>query len=399
MSPSLSSDIDIKESAKRLVCKKYGTEYRALSAEASTAYGLSPVFVVHDELGQVKGPRSSLYDALETAVGAHEEPLSIIISTQAPTDSDLLSVLIDDAKTGEDPRVILSLYTADEESDPFTIESIKKANPALGDFLNEREVLAMAADAKRMPSREAEYRNLVLNQRIDTATPLFAPAVWKTCGFDVKEFDNVMPIYAGLDLSAVRDLTAFVMIGKQEDEKWHVKPHFWLPEDGLIEKSKTDKVPYDMWHQQGHLHVSPGKSVDYSFVARFVFEQFNQYNIRKVAFDRWGMVHLRPWLIKAGFSEEVIDEHFQEFGQGTQSMSPALRALEGEVANARVAHGNHPILAMCVRNAVVESKDESNRRLSKAKSTGRIDGAVALTMAFGVAPMDSETVDIRSLIV
>jgi phage terminase large subunit-like protein len=126
----------IRDTIKELFCPELGTLYKALSAEASTAYGLSPVFIVHDELGQVKGPRSELYDALETAVGAHDDPLSIIISTQAPTDADLLSVLIDDALQGNDPKVVVSLYTADMEIDPFSVKAMKQANPAYGDFLN-----------------------------------------------------------------------------------------------------------------------------------------------------------------------------------------------------------------------------------------------------------------------
>jgi phage terminase large subunit-like protein len=97
MSPDLSQYVVVRDTAKQLACGELGTLYRALSAEASTAYGLSPAFVVHDELGQVKGPRSELYEALETAAGAQSDPLSIIISTQAPTDADLLSVLISDA--------------------------------------------------------------------------------------------------------------------------------------------------------------------------------------------------------------------------------------------------------------------------------------------------------------
>jgi phage terminase large subunit-like protein len=97
MSESLREYVHVRDSAKQLLCPELGTLYRALSAEASTAYGFSPVFVVHDELGQVVGPRSELYEALETAAGAQENPLSIVISTQAPTDADLLSVLIDDA--------------------------------------------------------------------------------------------------------------------------------------------------------------------------------------------------------------------------------------------------------------------------------------------------------------
>src|SRR6185436_5253938 len=83
MSPTLNKVVGVVDSQKRLHCPKLGTSYRALSADASTAYGLSPIFIVHDELGQVKGPRSELYEALETATGAQENPLSIVISTQA----------------------------------------------------------------------------------------------------------------------------------------------------------------------------------------------------------------------------------------------------------------------------------------------------------------------------
>src|SRR5262249_28393880 len=160
--------ITIQETAKSLTCPELGTRYRALSADATTAYGLSPVLLIHDELGQVRGPRSPLYEALETATGAQDSPLSIIISTQAPTDADLLSVLIDHAQAGHAPHVVLSLHTAPPDLDPFDEATIRLANPAFGTFLNAREVLGMAQDAKRMPPREAEYRNLILNQRVET---------------------------------------------------------------------------------------------------------------------------------------------------------------------------------------------------------------------------------------
>ena len=163
LNPALARTVTIQETAKSLICLELGTRYRALSADATTAYGLSPQLVIHDELGQVRGPRSPLYEALETATGAQEDPLSIIISTQAPTDADLFSVLIDDALAGHDPHTVVKLYTAPADLDPFDEATIVLANPALGTFLNTREVLAMAANAKRMPAREAEYRNLILN--------------------------------------------------------------------------------------------------------------------------------------------------------------------------------------------------------------------------------------------
>lgn len=391
LSPSLSPFIVIRDTVKELLCPELGTLYKALSADASTAYGLSPVFIVHDELGQVKGPRSELYDALETAVGAHESPLSIVISTQAPTDGDLLSVLIDDALAGNDPRVVLSLYTASLDDDPFAEETIRQANPAFGDFLNATEVLAMAEDARRMPSRENEYRNLILNQRVDRNSPFVSRAIWQANGGEVSEDWGRTPVYAGLDLSSAHDLTAFVPMAWIEGA-WQVKPVFWLPAEGLREKSRTDRVPYDLWAEQGHLNTTPGKAIQYEYVAHWLRGFVDSHNVEKIAFDRWAMKHLRPWLIKAGFDEEEIDRLFVDFGQGFQSMSPALRDLESALLSEMVRHGNHPVLTMCAANAVVTTDPAGSRKLNKAKAAGRIDGMVSLCMAFGVAPTDAEVV-------
>ena len=396
LNPELARTISIRESAKELFCPELGTRYKALSAEATTAYGLSPSFVIFDELGQVRGPRSPLYEALETATGAQENPLTIIISTQAPTDADLLSILIDDAKARNDPHTILSLYTAPPELDPFAEDTIKLANPAFGTFLNPREVLAMAADAKRMPAREIDFRNLILNQRIEVNSPFIAPAVWSACGTPVSPLEGV-PVYGGLDLSATMDLTALVLIGYR-DRKWHVHSTFWLPSEGLSDKAVADRVPYDLWHGQGHLQATPGKTVSYEHVAHQLRDLFRRYHVQKIGFDRWNMKHFKPWLLRVGFSEQWIEEHFIEFGQGVQSMSPALRDLEQVLLDGQLAHGNHPILSMCVSNTIVTRDDAGNRKPSKRKSTGKIDGLVALAMAIGVAPLQVKPIDIEALI-
>lgn len=395
-SPRLHGFIEIRETKKELVCRQLGTLYRALSAEASTAFGLSPVFVVHDELGQVRGPRSELYDALETATAAQIDPLTIIISTQAPQDGDLLSVLIDDALAGHDPRVVLSLYTAAIDDDPFDEATIRQANPAYGAFQNPVEVLAMAEDARRIPSLEAKFRNLVLNQRVEAKAPFISRSVWLACGAEAAPIDDV-PVYGGLDLSAVQDLTALVLMG-QVDDVWQVHPTFWLPETGLADKARKDRVPYDLWHREGYLQAAPGRSVDYEFVARHLREVCDELDVRKIAFDRWGFKHLRPWLLKAGFTEAEIEDVFVEFGQGYASMSPAMRDLEAELLNGRVAHGNHPVLQMCAANAIVKSDPAGSRKLDKAAANGRIDGMVALVMAAGVAPLTEPEFDALAMI-
>ena len=387
MSPDLNAVVGIRDTAKQLYCPDLGTLYRALSADASTAYGLSPVLIVHDELGQVKGPRSELYDALETATGAQENPLSVVISTQAPTDDDLLSVLIDDALDGHDPHTVVSLYTAPMDADPFSDEAIKAANPAYGDFLNAELVRDMAEAARRMPSRESQYRNLVLNQRVDTSAPFVSRNVWNSCaGPVVPSFDG-LPVFAGLDLSEVNDLTAFVPIAPV-DGVWHVRPVFWLPEHELAAKALADRVPYDIWNREGFLQTTPGKTIDYEFVASYLWDFCAANDVRKIAFDRWNWRHLKPWLLKAGFEEAQLEGDaaiFEQFGQGFQSMSPALRDLESALLNGRIAHAGHPVLGNCAYNATVKSDPAGNRKLDKMKSHGRIDGMVALAMAQSVA--------------
>lgn len=385
MSPTLVDAITVRDTAKELVAPGRGTKYRALSAEASTAYGLSPVFTVHDELGQVKGPRSELYEALETASAAHDEPLSVIISTQAPTDADLLSVLIDDAMTGADPRVKLALFTSDPDADPFDVETIKQANPAFGDFQSADEVLATAEDARRMPSRESEYRNLILNQRVDRNNPFISRITWRENGGPVSDEWGNVPVYAGLDLSAVHDLTAFVPLA-WIDGAWEVKPVFWLPGEGLAEKARSDRETYDIWAKQGFLQTTPGKAIEYEYVAEWLFGFYLHHPRLKVAFDRWGMKHLQPWLKRAGFTDAQLESVFVEFGQGFQSMSPALRDLEAVLLQGKMRHANHPVLGMCAHNAVVTMDPAGGRKLNKAKAAGRIDGMVALTMAMGIAP-------------
>lgn len=384
LSPGLREHVVIRDTIKQLYCSGLGTLYSALSADASTAMGLSPVFTVHDELGQVKGPRHSLYEALETATGAQEDPLSIIISTQAPTDADLLSVLIDDAKAEGDPRTKLFLYTAEEDADPFDEGTIKQANPAFKLFQNAREIRDMAEAARRMPAREAEYRNLILNQRVEASSPFVTKSVWQASG---DQPDTLGVVYGGLDLSQTGDLTALVLASPVRG-MLSVKPTFWLPEEGLEERSRQDRVPYDVWASQGWLETTPGRSVEYEYVAQYIVGLFEEYDIRRIAFDRFNMKHLRPWLVQAGMSAAMINDRFEEFGQGHVSMSPALRALEGMLLNAKIRHGNHPVLTMCAANAVVKMDEAGNRKLDKKKSRGRIDGMVALAMAASMAEAD-----------
>lgn len=391
LSPELSRYVNIRDTAKELLCGELGTFFKALSADASTKFGLSPALVIHDELGQVIGPRSQLYEALETASAAQEDPLSIIISTQAPTDADLLSLLIDDALTGADPRNKVELCSAPVDLDPYSDKAIRAANPHFDDFMNQEEVRRQASDAKRLPSREPAYRNLILNQRVEARAPFVSKTIWDENAGEPSPLQG-QKVWAGLDLSSVSDLTALVVVSEDGD----VIPTFWLPEDGIVEKSRTDRVPYDQWAREGLLELTPGRSIEYRFIAHFLRELFDENDVQALAFDRYNMRFLTPWLVEAGFSPEELLK-FKSFGQGFVSMSPALRELEARLLGKQLRHGNHPLLTMCAANAVTVNDPAGNRKFTKAKATGRIDGMVALAMALGAQGEPTEAAPIHDL--
>lgn len=394
MSPDLREFVGVRDTAKQLYCPEIGTVYKALSAEASTTYGASPAFVVHDELGQVRGPRSDLYDAIETAVGAQESPLSIVISTQAPTDADLLSVLIDDALSGEDPTIKAVVYRADKDADPFDEGTIRACNPHYDDFMNQDEVKRMAQNAKRMPSMEASYRNLILNQRVEAKQPYIPRSLWDANGANPRPLKGRL-VRGGLDLSSVNDLTALVLAG--EDDGWDIEATFWLPQEGIAERARSDRVPYDVWAQDGFIELCPGASIEYEYVALRLREVFDDHEVEFIAFDRWGMRHLNPWLVRAGFTDEEI-EKFVPHGQGFKDMTPALRETESLLLNHKLRHGMHPVLRMCAANAVVQSDPAGNRKLVKNRSSGRIDGMVSLAMCFGPVNEEESKLDIDAIL-
>jgi len=378
LSPDLSKICRVIPSGKRIIGLPMNVEYRALAAEGSTAMGLSPILAILDEAGQVKGPYDEFFEAITTAQGAHADPLLMAISTQSPTDADWFSIVLDDAERSADPRIVSHVYRAPEDCDLEDEAAWKLSNPGLGLFRSLDDVREQARQAKRMPSAENGFRNLVLNQRVNMVSAFVSASVWKSCNGAPHEFDGA-PVWAGLDLSATTDLTAFVMV-QRSGETWGVRPFFWIPAESISEASRRDKAPYDLWVRQGLLRTTPGKVIDYEFVARDLGLITAGFNIAAVAFDRWRMDRLKAELARAEVELPLV-----EFGQGYRSMTPALDSLESALLQGQIAHGAHPVLAMCAAGAVAVSDAAGNRKLEKNKSTARIDGLVGLTMAMGAA--------------
>ena len=389
----LNARLNVVESRRFITDPVSGSRYLVLSGEKKGKMGKSTSLVLFDELAEF-GRERALYDALMTSRGAHLEPLAFVFSTQAPDDKALLSELIDYALLGEDPAVVCCLYAAPMDADPWDEKTWHDCNPALGDFCSLQVLRETARKAQKMPAAEASFRNLHLNQRVDGAAHFITPSVWKACGDapDLGTFEDA-PVTGGLDLSAKNDLTSLTYVAQSAPGQWDMLAFFWTPKDNVKERAERDRVPYDLWANQGHLLAVPGKTIDYRYVARAIAEHHGQMNITGLKFDRWRIGDFQRALVEEGVDAWIEGKddpvpgglRLIPHGQGFKDMNPAVEVLEDVLAEGRLRHGMHPVMQMCAANTRVQSDPAGNRKFDKLKSTGRIDGIVSLAMALNGA--------------
>lgn len=381
-------------SAKTIMGVSRNVEFRSISAEGKTAHGLSPVVAILDEVGQIDGPQDDFVDAIETAQGAHDAPILFAISTQAKNDADLFSLWLDDARDSNDPQIVSHVYEAPLDAALDNMEAMRIANPALGTFRSLEDMQTLANKAMRMPSFENTYRNLNLNQRVSATSPFVSRGVWEAANLppDLEAFKK-FEVYGGLDLSARTDLTALVLIC-HDGTRWHVLCWFWTPEATLDERSKRDRVPYNVWVKKGFIKATPGVSVDYDTVANDILQITKDMNLIKLGFDRWRIDVLTKAVARADGELPL-----EKFGQGFRDMAPALDDLEEMLLNRIMNHGGNPVLRSCAANAVTERDAAENRKFTKAKATGRIDGMTALATAVGMVAKPEEESDSHDSVV
>lgn len=221
------------------------------------------------------------------------------------------------------------------------------------------------------------YRQLRLNQWVKQSIRWMPMEKWDACGFQVNEEELEGRVcYGGLDLSSTTDLTAFSLVFPPLDEsdKFCTLPYFWVPEETLSLRVKRDHVPYDVWEKQGFIKTTEGNVVHYGFIEKFIETLGERFNIREIAFDRWGAVQMVQNLENMGFT--VVP-----FGQGFKDMSPPTKELMKLTLEQKIAHSGHPVLRWNMDNIFIRTDPAGNIKADKEKSTEKIDGAIATIMA------------------
>lgn len=381
MCPALSKRFKILDSQKRLIYQPTGSIYQVLSADVGNKHGFNTHGVVFDELHTQ--PNRKLFDVMTKGSGdARMQPLYFLITTAG---NDTKSIFYEIHQKAQDiiagrkvDHTFYPVIYGAEESDDWTDPAVwKKANPSLGITVGIDKVKDACESAKQNPGEENSFRQLRLNQWVKQAVRWMPMEKWDKCEFAVSEDDLEGRVcYGGLDLSSTMDITAFVLIFPPEDEndRYIILPYFWIPEDNLDLRVRRDHVPYDVWERQGFLKTTEGNVVHYGYIEKFIESLGERFNIREIAFDRWGAVQMVQNLEGMGFT--VVP-----FGQGFKDMSPPTKELMKLVLEQRIAHGGHPVLRWMMDNIFIRTDPAGNIKPDKEKSAEKIDGAVATIMA------------------
>ena len=400
--PALLKRSKVMKATKRIVSYNPDGFYQVLSAETGSKHGLNISGLIFDEIHAQK--TRDLYDTLTKYSGsARTQPLFISITTAGNNKESICYELhtkaLDIIKGNRhDPSFYPAVFALDEGDSWQDERCWYKSNPSLGHTLSIERFREDYNNAIENPAELNVFKQLRLNMWVSSSVQWIPEHIYDlgNTPIDVESLKG-RDAFAGLDLSSTSDITAFVLVFPPRDntEKYIVLPQFWLPEDTLQLRCKRDHVMYDVWAQQGLIHVTPGNVIDYRFVQQTIEETCETYHVKEVAYDRWNATML---------IENLMDEGITcvPYGQGYKDMSPASKEVFKLLMEGNMVHGGNPVLRWMATNVVMEQDPAGNIKPTKAKSIEKIDGIVALIMATGRAILNenAESVyDSRGLIV
>ena len=370
---------------RSMVVLESASSYRVLSADAFTKHGLNASGVVVDEVHAQRN--RELIDVLTTSVGSRRQPLEAYITTAGYDRKSIGWELHDYAvkvRDGviDDAAFLPVIFAADEEDD-WTDEKVwARCNPGLGHSLKLDYLRGECAKAKAIAAYENTFKRLHLNIWTEQENRWIQIETWDACNAAVPDLEDLRGrrCWIGVDLSSTTDITAAVALVEdpEDPDVFDVVPFFFVPEERIAERARRDRVPYDLWRDQGWLIATEGNVVDYDAVRDKINELGEIMQIVEIPIDRWNSTGLQTQLGGDGFT--VVP-----FGQGFASMSSPTKELERMLLDKKLRHGGHPVLRWMATNVAVVQDPAGNMKPAKNKSTERIDGIVALIMAIGRA--------------
>ncbi len=382
----------IKPLVAELVSDFNDGTYKPLASDSDTLDGLNVHGVLMDEIHQWKQGKA-LYDIMADGTTAREQPLVFITSTAGTIREDIYDQKYEEAERVingyfdengyKDEHFIAFIYELDNRKEWTDPACWKKANPGLGTI---KSLEQLAAKVRKAQANPALVKNLVckeFNIR-ETSSEAWLPfeVLNNTATFDLKE---LKPRYGigGADLSSTTDLTAAVVIFMVPgDNHIYVLPMFWLAEDLLEQRVREDKIPYDLWIEQGLVRTCPGNKVHAKYVTEWFLEVQNELDIYIpwVGYDSWSATY---WVeeMRGIFGKESMVPVIQ----GKKTLSGPMKQLERDLESKLINYNNNPVTKWCLANTAKEEDKNGNiQPVKTSKRTKRIDGMAALLNAYTV---------------
>lgn len=394
--PELKGKYEVKYGA--IHHPKSGSIIRPLSKEdRKSGDGLNPQCGIIDEYHAHE--TDEIYNVIDSGMIARAQPLLMIITTAGSnlnspcyrSEYDYVSRLLDpNHPETENEEYFAMVNELDKDDEGNLIDDIKdekvwvKANPIACSYPEGiQNIRSKLVEALEKPEKMSDFLTKNMNVWINIGATSYMPMhKWQACpillpSIDLKQYK----CYAGLDLSQTTDITSTGWVFLLGDGLFYIEQHSFIPEAKLEERKKTDKVPYDLWIQQGWLEVTPGEVVDYSFVEAYLKRRRDEgYQIVEVDYDKWNATHLAQSLSNDGF--EMV-----EIPQSIKHLSEPTKSFRDHVYQKKIIHAGDPMLAWAIGNAVTRKDAQENIMLDKAKSKNRIDPIAAVINAFARASL------------
>ena len=378
--------LKVRDSTRRIINHRNNGFYQVLSHEHHTKHGLSPSAVFFDELHAQ--PNDNLWRVLTAGTDfARDQQIVFVMTTAGIWNVQSIwwkirnkAIQISKGIVRQDDFLPV-LYLADPEKDHEDDRELwRRVNPSLGHIFTMKKIERDYAQARLDPVDLQDFKRFRLNIPIKSALRWMPMDAWDRCGGNIDTEDLAGKVcYGGLDMSTKWDLTAFVLVFPPQKglDAFVVLSRFYCPEDTVMERSRTDKVHYEIWVEQGFITATPGNTIDNEFILKDVAAASIEYDLMEVGYDPWGATAI---------ANRLYNNHgvaMVEMRQGAKTLSEPAKDLRVKIMTGEVNHGGHPVLRWCADNLAMHIDANENVRPMKDKAVDRIDGVVALINAWG----------------
>jgi phage terminase large subunit-like protein len=378
LSPVLAARLMVARAARRIVDEHSASFWAVTAGDAMGNLGENPHAAYIDEL--LAQPSRELYDALRTGFGTRAQPLMILTTT---ADNDPSGFAASERAWSEkvqaDPELdhgrLVVLHAVPPDADWTDERNWYLANPALGDYLSLATLRGEYAKTISNPAAERAFRQFRCNQQGSRAGRAIDLPTWNAAPAGPGD-DELLgrECYAGLDLASTIDLASYALDfplgGGEHAVIWRV----FTPAERLRELDRRTGGKASVWAASGELTLTEGDVIDYGAIVAAMNADRERYDIREVAFDRWGATQL---------STDLLDEGWPliQMGQGFSSMSGPTKEFLRLVAGRRYRHRHNPVVRWQADNLVTRTDPAGNIKPDKERSGDKIDSIVAAIMA------------------